>query len=58
VDEFLDHNEFGLAFETLARALVASGEAVPGAVLRALRSAADEMGCSDDPDLNRFTCNG
>lgn len=53
-EEFLDHNELGLAFETLVGALVEAGTTPPAEAHAHLAAAADEMGLQDDADWRRL----
>ena len=49
-EEFLDHNELGLAFETLVNALLETGSIPSPEAHTHLAAAADEMGLQDDAD--------
>lgn len=50
IEEFLDHNELGLAFEILTGALAGMGKAPSPAAREHLAAAASDMGREDDPD--------
>jgi hypothetical protein len=49
-EEFLDHNELGLAFETLVHALVDGGTTLPPEARSHLAAAAKDMGLQDNAD--------
>lgn len=53
--EYLDHNELGLAFQTLVGALADTSADVSDAAMAQLGLAAREMGIEDDPDWRRLT---
>ena len=53
-DEYLDHNELGLAFQTLASALADAGTTLPPTAREHLGAAAAEMGLDDDGDWRRL----
>jgi len=54
-DDFLAHNELGLAFQALVRALVDSPATPPSDARTHLEAAAAEMELQDDPDWRRLT---
>jgi hypothetical protein len=47
-EEYLDHNELGLAFQQIVAALAERGEPVTPKVKRTLADAAADMGLHDD----------
>ena len=49
VEEYLEYNELGLAFEHLIDAVLAERFAIPARARRELEAAAREMGFADDP---------
>jgi len=53
-EEFLDHNELGLAFQWLVGALADSGNTAPPEAHAHLEAAAAEMGLQDDADWRRL----
>lgn len=53
-EEFIDHNELGLAFQTLAGALADNATTPPPPVYAHLEAAAAEMNLQDDPDWRRL----
>jgi len=53
--EFLAHNELGLAFQTLVAALADERAAPPASARDHLAAAAAEMELEDDPDWHRLT---
>lgn len=57
-EEFLDHNELGLAFETLVGALVEAGTTLPPEAHSHLAAAADEMGLQDNADWQLLNAPG
>jgi hypothetical protein len=57
-EEFLDHNELGLAFQTLVGALADGGTTPPPAAHTHLAAAAAEMSLQDDPDWRRLNSPG
>ena len=48
--DFIEHNEFGVAFEYVTNALVEVGARLTPAAHDALAAAAHEMGLEDNPD--------
>jgi hypothetical protein len=57
-EEFLDHNELGLAFQILVGALAESGVTPPPEAQSHLEAAATEMGLQDDADWQLLNAPG
>jgi hypothetical protein len=54
VEEYLDHNELGLAFQDIVAALAERGEPVTPTVKRTLAHAAADIGLFNDSDWRRL----
>jgi hypothetical protein len=54
VEDLLDHNELGSAFEWIVAALVEAGGVVSSDARKHLAAAASDMGLSGDPDWRRL----
>jgi hypothetical protein len=50
IEEFLDHNELGVAFECIVSVLGEAQASVPTEARSHLAAAASEMGLEDNPD--------
>jgi hypothetical protein len=58
VEEFLDHNELGVAFEWIVSGLAQRDLAMPNDARQHLAAASTEMGLEDNPDWRRLQARG